>query len=36
MTPFAWRASEAVWQTLAAAEQFRCDADFTLSLWQRD
>lgn len=36
MTPFAWRAREAVWQTLASAEQVVCDADFTLTLWQRD
>jgi len=36
MTPFAWRAQDAVWQALAAADQFQCDADFTLSLWQRD
>ncbi|MCE0491436.1 23S rRNA (guanine(745)-N(1))-methyltransferase [Pantoea sp. Mb-10] len=35
MTPFAWRAREAVWQQLAASETFACDADFTLTLWQR-
>ncbi|MFB6325406.1 23S rRNA (guanine(745)-N(1))-methyltransferase [Pantoea deleyi] len=36
MTPFAWRAREAVWQTLQQREQFSCDADFSLTLWQRD
>ena len=36
MTPFAWRAREEVWQNLAAASEFSCDADFTLTLWQRD
>jgi 23S rRNA (guanine745-N1)-methyltransferase len=36
MTPFAWRAREEVWQTLAEATEFSCDADFTLTLWQRD
>lgn len=36
MTPFAWRAREAVWQTLQQSEQFSCDADFSLTLWQRD
>ncbi|NIF20193.1 23S rRNA (guanine(745)-N(1))-methyltransferase [Candidatus Pantoea multigeneris] len=36
MTPFAWRASEDVWQQLRAATSFECDADFTLTLWQRD
>lgn len=35
MTPFAWRAREAVWQALAASTSFSCDADFTLTLWQR-
>lgn len=35
MTPFAWRAREAVWQELAAANTFNCDADFVLTLWQR-
>ena len=36
MTPFAWRAREEVWQTLQQSEQFSCDADFTLTVWQRD
>lgn len=36
MTPFAWRAREEVWQALAEATAFSCDADFTLTLWQRD
>lgn len=35
MTPFAWRAREAVWQQLASSATFSCDADFTLTLWQR-
>lgn len=35
MTPFAWRAREEVWQNLAASSEFCCDADFTLTLWQR-
>ncbi|MFT4272250.1 MAG: 23S rRNA (guanine(745)-N(1))-methyltransferase [Pantoea sp.] len=35
MTPFAWRAREEVWQTLARATAFDCEADFTLTLWQR-
>jgi len=36
MTPFAWRAREEVWQTLQQSEQFSCDADFSLTMWQRD
>jgi len=36
MTPFAWRAREEVWQNLAASSEFNCDADFMLTLWQRD
>ncbi|WP_312241284.1 23S rRNA (guanine(745)-N(1))-methyltransferase [Pantoea sp.] len=36
MTPFAWRAREEVWQTLAQAGQFSCEADFCLTLWRRD
>jgi 23S rRNA (guanine745-N1)-methyltransferase len=35
MTPFAWRAREEVWLNLAASSEFSCDADFTLTLWQR-
>ncbi|HBP94911.1 MAG TPA: hypothetical protein DD679_04505, partial [Pantoea agglomerans] len=36
MTPCAWRAREEVWQTLQQSEQFSCDADVTLTVWQRD
>lgn len=36
MTPFAWRAREAVWEELKAARTFNCDADFVLTLWKRD
>lgn len=36
MTPFAWRARQAVWQTLEQAESFDCEADFSLTLWQRN
>ncbi|MCZ4058277.1 23S rRNA (guanine(745)-N(1))-methyltransferase [Pantoea sp. LMR881] len=36
MTPFAWRAREEVWQGLRQSQHFSCDADFTLTLWQRD
>lgn len=35
MTPFAWRATDAVRDTLAASESFTCEADFCLRLWQR-
>lgn len=35
MTPFAWRASPDVWQTLRASAQFSSEADFTLRLWRR-
>jgi 23S rRNA (guanine745-N1)-methyltransferase len=35
MTPFAWRAREEIWQNLTASSEFSCDADFTLTLWQR-
>ncbi|MBS0877252.1 MULTISPECIES: 23S rRNA (guanine(745)-N(1))-methyltransferase [unclassified Tatumella] len=35
MTPFAWRASPEVWQTLADSDNFHCAADFCLRLWQR-
>ncbi|MBN6046760.1 23S rRNA (guanine(745)-N(1))-methyltransferase, partial [Citrobacter sp. ku-bf4] len=36
MTPFAWRARPDVWQCLAESTQFSCDADFMITLWQRD
>lgn len=36
MTPFAWRARPEVWGILATTEQFSCETDFTLRLWQRD
>lgn len=36
MTPFAWRARPEVWGILATTEQFACETDFTLRLWQRD
>ncbi|MBC0853213.1 23S rRNA (guanine(745)-N(1))-methyltransferase [Pantoea stewartii] len=36
MTPFAWRARPDVWQTLAESAQFHCEADFVITLWQRD
>jgi len=36
MTPFAWRARPDVWQSLAERTQFPCDADFMITLWQRD
>jgi 23S rRNA (guanine745-N1)-methyltransferase len=36
MTPFVWRARPDVWQSLAERTQFPCDADFMITLWQRD
>nr|WP_086941034.1 23S rRNA (guanine(745)-N(1))-methyltransferase [Thaumasiovibrio occultus] len=36
MTPFAWRASESVWQTLAEAELTECEAHFCIRLYQPD
>lgn len=36
MTPFAWRASQAVWQQLKALPQFLCQTDFSLHIWQRE
>ncbi|PWL00999.1 23S rRNA (guanine745-N1)-methyltransferase [Pantoea allii] len=36
MTPFAWRARPEVWQSLAESSQFHCEADFMITLWQRD
>lgn len=35
MTPFAWRAKPEVWQALAAREEFGCQTDFNIHLWQR-
>lgn len=36
MTPFAWRASQDVWQQLKALPQFLCQTDFSLHIWQRE
>lgn len=36
MTPFAWRASQDVWQQLQALPQFLCQTDFSLHIWQRE
>ncbi len=35
MTPFAWRANEAVWNTLKQITQFECEADFMLRVYQK-
>ncbi|MDD1794379.1 23S rRNA (guanine(745)-N(1))-methyltransferase [Enterovibrio sp. ZSDZ42] len=35
MTPFAWRAPDALWQTLKETEQFDCEADFTLRVYRK-
>lgn len=35
MTPFAWKTSDSIWQQLAASEQFRCEADFAIRVYQR-
>jgi len=35
MTPFAWRASEEVWQTIAQSENFIVDADFKIRVWRK-
>lgn len=35
MTPFAWKTSDTVWLQLAASEQFRCEADFAIRVYQR-
>lgn len=35
MTPFAWKTSDTIWQQLAASEQFRCEADFAIRVYQR-
>ncbi len=36
MTPFAWRAAPAVFQSLAALERFSCETDFTIRLYRRN
>lgn len=35
MTPFAWRATEAVMQDLSQREAFACETDFVISLFRR-
>ncbi|RXJ73897.1 23S rRNA (guanine(745)-N(1))-methyltransferase [Veronia nyctiphanis] len=35
MTPFAWRAPEALWQQLKNADAFHCEADFTLRVYAK-
>lgn len=35
MTPFAWRASEEIKQTLLASEHFVCETDFLIQVYQR-
>ncbi len=35
MTPFAWRASETVWETVRNAGVFDCEADFTLRIYRK-
>lgn len=35
MTPFAWRATDKVRESLATSERFECEADFRLRLWKR-
>ncbi len=35
MTPFAWKATEQVWQQLQQAELFKCEASFALHLYQK-
>lgn len=36
MTPFAWRAKPAVWETLAQQDAFCCQTDFSIHCWQRE
>ncbi|MGL5762250.1 MAG: 23S rRNA (guanine(745)-N(1))-methyltransferase, partial [Plesiomonas shigelloides] len=36
MTPFAWRASEQVWEHLAAQSEFACETDFAIRIHRRD
>ncbi|MCD9497699.1 23S rRNA (guanine(745)-N(1))-methyltransferase [Photobacterium carnosum] len=35
MTPFAWKTSEHVWQQLAQAQNFDCEADFSIRVYRR-
>ena len=35
MTPFAWRASEAVWAEVKSNPSFSCEADFLVSLYKK-
>lgn len=35
MTPFAWRASQTLWDTLKNTPQFDCEADFTLRIYRK-
>ncbi|MEC6815398.1 23S rRNA (guanine(745)-N(1))-methyltransferase [Photobacterium toruni] len=35
MTPFAWKTSEQVWQQLAQAQNFGCEADFAIRVYRR-
>ncbi|EAS65359.1 putative SAM-dependent methyltransferase [Photobacterium angustum S14] len=35
MTPFAWKTSEQVWQQLANANNFHCEADFAIRVYRR-
>lgn len=35
MTPFAWRAKPAVWESLQQQQAFSCQTDFAVHFWQR-
>lgn len=35
MTPFAWKTSEAVWEQLRSANEFNCEADFSVRVYHR-
>ena len=35
MTPFAWKTSQAVWQQLAEASSFCCEADFSVRVYRK-
>ncbi|WP_299021398.1 23S rRNA (guanine(745)-N(1))-methyltransferase [uncultured Photobacterium sp.] len=35
MTPFAWKTSQAVWQQLAEATSFLCEADFSIRVYRK-
>ena len=35
MTPFAWRAPDALWETLKTSEKFDCEADFILRIYRK-